>query len=284
MEHLSDHVSDDELAFEPFRALGWQVEFVPWRSVADWSRFEAVLIRSTWDYHMHLDSFLAVLEHIDTHTRLLNPLELVRWNSRKTYLADIEERGVEIVPTVFDAALDPIGLACLFERFRADRIIIKPVIGAGAHLTYLLDREAAAFSEDCAAAVKSFADDAFVAQPFIESVLTEGEYSVFYFDDAHSHTVVKTPRKRDFRVQEEHGGTIREVPAPARLEEAARRALEAVTPRPLYARIDLVRGLSNEWMVMEIELIEPSLYLRTSAEAASRLARAFDAWIARVGA
>lgn len=283
MEDLSGHVSDDELAVEPFRELGWRVDFVPWRADADWSKFEAVLIRSTWDYYKHLESFLTALEHIDAETRLLNPLEVVRWNSRKTYLADLEERGVEIVPTVFAAHLEPKGLATLFDRFQSDRIIIKPVVSAGAHRTFLLHRDlvAAASTEERAAAVECFADEEFMAQPFIGSVLNEGEYSVFYFDDKFSHTVVKTPKVRDFRVQEEHGGTIRKVAPPAGLETSARRALEAIEPDPLYARVDLVRGSSGRWMVMEVELIEPSLYLRTSAQASTRLAKAFDAWMAR---
>lgn len=280
MEDLSGHVSDDELAVEPFRELGWRVDFVPWRADAKWSNFEAVVIRSTWDYYKHLDSFLKVLEHIDAQTRLLNPLEVVRWNSRKTYLADLEERGVEIVPTLFADHLDPRRLETLFQRFQSDRIIVKPVVSAGAYRTFLLHRDIVA-SEERAAAVESFAHEGVMAQPFVESVLNEGEYSVFYFDGKLSHTVVKTPKLRDFRVQEEHGGTIQEVAPPTGLEASARRALEVIEPDPLYARVDLVRGSSDRWMVMEIELIEPSLYLRTSARASTRLAQAFDAWMAR---
>ncbi len=280
MEDLSGQVSDDELAVEPFRDRGWNVEFVPWRADVDWTVFEAVIIRSTWDYHMHLDSFLAVLEHIDAKTRLLNQLDVVRWNSRKTYLADLEDRGIEIVPTIFDARLEPQGLVFLFDRLQSDRIIIKPVVSAGAHRTFLVERDAPS-SASARAALSSFCNDGFIAQPFIDAVLTEGEYSVFYFDDRHSHTVVKTPKVHDFRVQEEHGGTIREVAPPAGLPEASHRAFAAVEPQPLYARIDLVRGAAGAWMVMEIELIEPSLYLRASAGAPSRLAHAFDAWMAR---
>lgn len=245
----------------------------------DWSGFEAVLIRSTWDYFKHLDAFLEVLERIEAETYLLNPLELVRWNSRKTYLSDLEGRGVEIVPTLFSARLGSSVLDDLFLQFQSNRIIIKPVVSGGAYRTFLLNHDAA--EEKRAAAIESFAADEYLAQPFVESVISEGEYSVFYFDGVVSHTVVKTPNARDFRVQEEHGGTIREIGAPAGLKAAARRAFEAVKPRPLYARIDLVRGASGSWMVMEIELIEPSLYLRSSAGAPARLAHAFDAWMGR---
>ena len=183
------------------------------------------------------------------------------------------------MPTLFSARLESSGLADLFVRFQSEQIIIKPVVSGGAYRTFLLNSDAV--EENRAAAIESFADDEFLAQPFVESVIDEGEYSVFYFDGLVSHTVVKTPRRRDFRVQEEHGGTIREIGAPAGLEAAARRAFDAVKPRPLYARIDLVRGASGSWMVMEIELIEPSLYLRSSAGAPARLAHAFDAWMGR---
>lgn len=279
MEDLSDYVSDDELAVEPFRELGWQVEFIPWTADETWSRFDAVLIRSTWDYFIHLETFLAVLERIHDATTLLNPLDVVRWNMRKTYLLDLQERGVEIVPTFVGGGLAPNSIEALFAQLQADRIVIKPVVSGGAYRTFLLARDAVATERSAVA--DSFGREAFIAQPFVDSVLHEGEYSVFYFDGCLSHTVVKTPKAKDFRVQEEYGGTIREVAAPAGLEKAARRAFEAVDPSPLYARVDLVRGAAGSWMVMEIELIEPSLYLRSSPGAPVRFACAFDAWTSR---
>ena len=124
-----------------------------------------------------------------------------------------------------------------------------------------------------------YADRALMAQPFIPAIVDEGEFSLFYFDGAHSHTILKTPKPADFRVQEEHGGWIRAVPAePALLDAGAvvMRALGEFGDTPLYARVDLVRTDAG-WVLMELELIEPSLYFRTTEGAAERFARALVA-------
>ena len=280
IDDLSGYVSDDELAVEAFRRLGWQVEIVPWTADTNWERFEAVLIRSTWNYHFHADHFIAVLEQIDAETCLLNPLETVLWNARKSYLLDLRDDGVPIVPTVFGRALTRDDIDALLECFGAAGIVVKPVISGGADRTHLIRRGASA--GEIQSAVRDFSADEFMAQPFIDSVVTQGEYSLFYFGGEFSHAVVKTPRRQDFRVQEEHGGTVRPATPDAVLSAAARQALDAAGPTPLYARVDLVEAKSGEWLLMELELIEPSLYLRFSREAADRFANAFVERIARL--
>ncbi len=281
MEDLTGYISDDRLAVAEFRKRGWSVDLVPWTADVNWSHYDAVLVRSTWDYHKHAERFLAALERIDSETHLLNPFHLVRWNASKTYLIDLEDRGVAIVPTKFGRGLEKQHVESFFLHFGTDRIIIKPVVGAGADLTFLLVRDASAADRELVAA--TFQDTAFMVQPFVPSVLDEGEYSLFYFEGVFSHAVVKTPKQLDFRVQEEHGGTIRRTEAKPDLEAAARLAVDAVEPPPLYARVDLVRGPTGVWLIMELELIEPSLYLRTNPEAAVRFAEAFDVRMTRAG-
>ena len=252
---------------------------VPWTADAGWARFDAALIRSTWDYHWKTDHFLSVLEQIDAETRLFNLLETVRWNARKSYLLDLRDRGVAIVPTVFGRALTSDDIGSFHERFGDVGVVVKPVIGAGADRTHWLRRGASA--PEIESAVRDFGTDDFMVQPFVETVLTRGEHSLFYFDGEFSHAVVKTPRLQDFRVQEEHGGTIRPAVPDSDLYTAAWRAVVAVGSTPLYARADLVEATSGEWLLMELELIEPSLYLRSSPEAADRFADAFVKRIAQ---
>ena len=130
------------------------------------------------------------------------------------------------------------------------------------------------------ALLRVFERRAFVVQPFIGEVQGEGEYSLFYFGRAFSHAIVKKPKAGDFRVQEEHGASIVAVDAPREeLVATGNKVLEQVTPVPAYARCDLVRGRDGRFLLMELELIEPSLYLRMHPEAPARFAAAFDAYV-----
>ena len=275
MESLAGWSADDHLAVDPLRRRGWSVESVPWREDAGWDRFDAVVIRSTWDYFHHLESFLRVLERIDaSRARLLNPLPVVRWNARKEYLRDLEARGVSVVPTRWGRGLDAATVAGLFDELDADEIVVKPAVSANAAGTYRLTRTT---PPSALAGVESaLRGREFLAQPFVRGVVDEGEFSVILFGGEHSHTVLKTPRGGDFRVQEEHGGLIRAVTPEPALLAAARAALAAAGATPLYARADLVRTGSG-FALMELELIEPSLYLRTDAAAPERFAAAIDA-------
>jgi glutathione synthase/RimK-type ligase-like ATP-grasp enzyme len=278
-EALEGFVTDDDLAHEPLRRLGWEVTTVPWSQPGmDWSRFEAVIIRSTWDYHKHLDEYLAVLETIDrSGARLANPLETVRWNVRKTYLRDLEARGLPVVPTLWprwETGIDADRIRRLFDELGTDEIVIKPVVSASAYDTFRLHRG----SEEIAEAAAVFEGREVMAQPFLANIVEEGEYSLFYFGGELSHTILKSPKDKDFRVQEEHGGLIRAADPPAPLPDLGRRILEALPVRPLYARIDLVRH-DPGFVLMELELVEPSLYFRTDPGSAERFAQAFAAWM-----
>lgn len=270
-DDLAGYVTDDSLAEAPLAELGWAVEHVSWRRPGGWERYDAVVIRSTWDYHKHPGEFLAVLEEISrSGARLANPLELVRWNARKTYLRDLETRGLPVVPTVWDRNR--------FGEMDADEIVIKPVISASAFHTYRL-RRGERWSPEMEAA---FAGREVMAQPFLRSIVEEGETSLFYFGGEPSHAVLKSPKEADFRVQEEHGGLIEPVDPPAPLVDLGRRIVESLPVPPLYARVDLARldsGGDSGYALMELELIEPSLYFRTDPESPRRFARAFDAWM-----
>lgn len=275
-------VIDDELAYEPLRALGWCVEPVPWRrSAVVWADFDAVVIRSPWDYQDDVDAFLTVLEAIaQSGTLLFNDLDLMRWNIEKTYLRELAGRGLPIVPTLWWDRLGPGGLARVFAEVGAEEVVLKPVVSANADGAFRLDREAA---RRRAAEVEAYyAQRALMVQPLVGAVVEEGEYSLFYFDGAYSHGVLKTPKAADFRVQEEHGGLIQAITADGALRAAGDAVLEALGTPPLYARVDLVRANhdSDTYWLMELELVEPALYLRMDPEAPGRFARALHQRVA----
>lgn len=268
---------DDALAHEPLRRRGWEVEVLPWRQRAlPWSRFEAVVIRSPWDYHHAPESFLAVLAEIErSGARLFNSLALVEWNLEKTYLRELAARGVAVVPTAWRDRLEPGDLGSLFEEVGSDEVVLKPVVGANADGAFRLERPVTA--EQAAAVESYYSHRPLMAQPLVRAVIEEGEYSLFYFNGRHSHAIVKTPKARDFRVQEEHGGDIQPIAASQELLEMGASCLRALGEPPLYARVDLVRSnQGNGYWLMELELIEPSLYLRMDPEAPRRFALALD--------
>jgi len=285
MESLEGFFCSDSLTYQPLRDLGWSVEEVPWEKAnVDWRSFDIVVIRSAWDYFKSPQTFLKVLEQIEkTGTRLANPLRVVKWNLDKSYLRELEVQGTAIVPTLWNERLLQSDLDSAFDHFASEEIaseeiaseelVVKPTIGAGACDTFRLNREA---PDNFAEALDAFASRAVMIQPFLSSVVERGEFSLFFFGDEFSHCISKLPKPGDFRVQEEHGGLIKVCPAESDMLALSRRVLDAIGEPLLYARIDLVFLPSGELAVIEVELIEPSLYFGYDDRSASRFAAAVD--------
>ncbi|MEM6646429.1 MAG: hypothetical protein AAF730_09270 [Bacteroidota bacterium] len=279
-DDLGAYETDEALTEAPLAERGCTVEYVSWTAAAaDWSRFDAVVIRTPWDYHKHVGAFLERLEAIEASgTPLLNALPLVRWNADKRYLRDLEQRSIAIVPTVWGEAEQPVSFEALFEQLDTDAIVVKPVVSAGAMDTFRLQHPVSA--EQKAQVEQPFAERPFMAQPFVKAVVTEGEFSVFVFDGAYSHCILKTPKAGDFRVQEEFGSRLVLVEPEPALLEAAERVLAVLDEVPLYARVDLVRMPSGTFALMELELIEPGLYFRLDPSSATRFAKAVISHVA----
>jgi hypothetical protein len=277
MDSLAGYVSDDELAIAPLRKLNWNVETVSWRDeMVNWDDFEAVVIRTPWDYQREPEDFLRVLREIDkSKAHLENSLEIIEWNLSKLYLRELENKGIRIVPTIWsDEKIDEKLFQDWLEHFAAEEIVIKPIISATAEFTYRLRNFPPELTE-------TFAARKYMVQPFMSNITSEGEYSLFYFGGCYSHAILKTPKPNDFRVQEEHGGIIQPIAAPPdNLLKAGAEALEFIKPQPLYARIDFVRDeKANDFALMELELIEPALYFRMDDEAPARFAGIFNEWM-----
>lgn len=281
MENTDGWAIDSDLSFEPMLELGWSIDMVRWKSASiDWNQYDAVYICTAWDYPDDPDSFLALLQCIDrSNAILVNAIELVRWTISKTYLRDLESRGAAIVPSIWHEQFDSAALPGFFEAHQTDRIIVKPVVSTNAHATFLLTRIVPA--NIVAILEKTFAERAFVVQPFMENVQAEGEYSLFFFSNEFSHAILKTPKEEDFRVQEEYGAKIVSTEPERELLEAGAGLMRLVKPMPVYARCDFIRGADNRFLLMELEVIEPSLYLRMDSDSPMRFARAFDAYVVR---
>lgn len=281
LDDRTDFVIDDAIAIEALARRGVRVDERSWRrrDVA-WRDYDAVIIRTTWDYQRDLDAFLAALDAIAaTGVPLANALPLVRWNARKTYLRDLASRGVTTLPTRWGEGISPHELNALCDHFAAEECVIKPVVGANADDTFRVPRALDASRAHEIAA--RFEGRAWMAQPFIRSIVDEGERSLFFFHGTLSHAVRKVPRAGDFRVQEEHGGAITAFTPDAAHLAAARRVIDALDETPLQARVDLVYGDDGALALMELEAIEPSLYFRTARDAADNFADALARWFQR---
>lgn len=275
MDSLENYVSDDELAIPFLNELGWQVETISWRdSAVDWNDFESVIIRTPWDYQKSPDEFLEVLRKIDeSKARLENPLQIVEWNLSKQYLRELETQGIKIVPTIWDEkTVDETNFNRWRSHFQTDEIIIKPIISATAEFTYRLKKITLELTE-------IFANKSFMVQPFMPKIVTEGEFSLFYFGGIYSHTILKTPKEKDFRVQEEHGGIITQIEPTEKLLQSAQKVFNQISDELLYARIDFVRDENDNFCLMELELIEPALYLRMDKNAPEGFAKTVDNWM-----
>ena len=275
MDSLKNFECYDNLLIPPFNARGWAVEEISWRMEnVNWNDYDAVIVRSTWDYQSDYKKFQEVLKSIDDSSAVLfNDLETLKWNMNKIYLQDLQQMCVNIVPTVWEENLNTENLKNYFKYFRSEEIIIKPNISANADNTFLLNKNN--YKSFVPILSATFNNLNFMVQPFLKNILSEGEYSLFFFNGKYSHTILKTPKENDFRVQEEHGGIIRAIKSDQKKQKIAEEIISKLSPVPLYARIDLVRTDDDNFALMELELIEPSLYFQMDNGSPLRFVDAF---------
>ena len=218
------------------------------------SAFDAAVIATTWDYWERKDAFLAALERIERETKLFNPVSVVRWNLDKGYLRDLEARGAPMVPTAWVERADGAAIDRAFERFGCDEVVVKPRVGAGAWRQERVRRGGPRPTSE------RLPPEAALIQPFLPSIVEEGEVSLIFCGGRFSHACRKLPKSGDYRIQAIFGG--REVMHEPDADELdlARRCLDAVEGMLLHARVDIVRDLEGRLALIEMELVEPYLY------------------------
>jgi glutathione synthase/RimK-type ligase-like ATP-grasp enzyme len=236
----------------PLRRLGHEVEGVAWTSAAGLGGFDLVLPLLAWGYHRLQERWLEETRVWESQRiPLWNPPSVLRWNADKSYLGRLAERGAPVVPTLYVERVDDSVLAGAAAELGSTAVVAKPLASSTAFRTIRWPRDAAAEGPEGAAMV----------QPYLESIESVGELSLIYFDSRFSHAVRKVPQAGDFRVQPEFDGIIT-AHVPSAAERAAAEAVLAAVDEPLlYARIDLVFGRGGMPELMELEAIEPDLYL-----------------------
>ena len=270
---LPQGVESERLILPYLAAAGIEMHVVDWRSPgADFRQFDLVVLRSCWDYHLRGNEFMEWLRRIAREVPVLNDLPTVLWNQDKFYLQEMERRGIEIAPTIFATGREAIGAE---ERSRIKQwpqIVVKPAVSASAHETCLMDGVALPTDAELA---RQMDGGPFLIQQFIPEIQTHGEISFIYIDGIFSHAVLKRPAAGDFRVQQEHGGSAEVFTPPAALLHHANQIASTVPPvrDSLYCRIDAV-ARDGRLVLMELELIEPELFLGLAEGAAERFADA----------
>jgi glutathione synthase/RimK-type ligase-like ATP-grasp enzyme len=276
MDSLKNFFTYDKLLVEPMSKLGWDAEEISWRKEGvDWNYYAAVIVRSTWDYQNDSEKFLNVLENINNSSaHLENDLEHMKWNMNKSYLFDLEKKGVKIVDTIWEKSFNSNLAYEYFDLLNTNEIIIKPNISANADNTFRLSKEK--LIENMEKLEQIFSLREFMVQPFMQNIIDEGEFSLFFFNGEFSHCVLKKPKEKDFRVQEEHGGIFKSIKPTEQQKSIAKNIIKKLSTIPLYARADLVRTVQNEFVLMELELIEPSLYFNMDSQSPERFVKAFN--------
>ena len=264
--------ADDRLLLAPLRERGIRAEPAIWDDPSvDWSSYDAIVLRSTWDYHLMPEKFLLWIDSLArANAQVWNSPALVRWNVNKIYLRDLDSRGMFTVPTLWPERDERVSLRERLQQMRWEKAIIKPRISATAHRTQLVTHETADLAQ--ALLDELCIGPGAMVQKFMDSIVDEGEWSLMFFDGTSSHAILKTPASGDFRVQNDFGGSDRLADPPAHVLQSAMRILQAVEPT-LYARVDGVVE-DNQFHLMELELIEPALFLSSHPEAASKFADA----------
>ncbi|KIG17637.1 hypothetical protein DB30_02912 [Enhygromyxa salina] len=289
---LPSHEHDDRALHAALRGRGAVVKQPIWDDPSvDWSVFDAVLIRTTWDYHYKHAAFVAWATRVGAGVPLFNPAPVVAWNTHKHYLRELEDHGVPLAETAWLDAGQLHDLPSLVRARSIRRGFLKPVLGANARDTLRFDAGDSAQLAAAQAHLTRVTDTGdMMLQPYLSSVERHGEVSAIYFDGALSHAVRKLPVAGDYRVQDDYGAHDAPIELDREQLEICEQTLAALASVVkargwelqlplLYARVDLLRDDAGRWVLNELEIVEPSLFFRHGPVAGQRLA---DALLGRV--
>ncbi|MCS5489680.1 ATP-grasp domain-containing protein [Algoriphagus limi] len=259
-------IDEDQILSGILKDLGFENEILPWSDPkVQWEEFDALLIKSVWDYFDYYPEFLDWLDRIESlKIPVLNDIKTIRWNSNKRYLIEMAEKGFPVISGfVLEKGSKP-DFSQIKKEMKSGWTVVKPLVSGGAKNTFKISEEN--WKEYAGKLEELLKEEAFIVQPFVKEVAEIGEYSLIFFNGKFSHAVLKTPKKEDFRVQHYFGGTIQVIQPSNKILQIAQRFVEQFASNSLYARVDGVE-IAGEFYLMELELIEPYLFLGLTGEA-----------------
>ncbi len=257
---------DDQLLIDALKEHKIEVQSVDWNSIDALTTFDAVLVFSTWDYYKNSLQFLDNLRTIEEQgLKVYNSYDIIKWNHSKQYLNDLEKLGLKPIESIYISSNDLDELKTILVEKGWNDCVIKPQISTSGHHT---SRFSLASLDDILSSYKSY-DEQYIVQPFAEEVISEGEWSFVFFDKEFIHCVLKKPLEGNFLVQK---GTITPVDPPEWMLQEAQHIIDTIDLPALKTRIDVIRR-GNELRIMEIEMIEPGLYLKYFPGSEKKLAK-----------
>lgn len=275
LEDSTGHEIDDTLCTPFFRNYGWRLESWAWTQEHPWQQADLLVLRSCYDYWQKPEQFQEFLSQREAEgVRIINPPELVHWNSSKRYLLELEQRGVPIISSlIVDPQSSPEQLFNFLDSYPEETtFVVKPLIGSGGFDMERVSAQELCWDQLCRKEV--------LLQPFLPTI-ADGEWSAIYLNGELSHTVLKTAKPGEYRVQDCHGGVTRAArndeqrSLPEHVEKVRRAMSSLQLPLPCYARYDfLTSGRPGELLLMEVELIEPTLFLKANSNAPQRFVEA----------
>lgn len=257
--------SEDDKLLYFLKEKGLTIDLVIWNNPhINWEDYQVAILKSPWDYFDLIEDFYTWLDLLVTKkVKLLNPVNVVRWNSDKRYLKEIEAAGLKIIPSIFINKQNHLSLKHFFDEFNTDKLIVKPCISGGAKNTFKV-------TIDHVEAVNHqlnhlLQEEDFIIQPFLPEILESGEWSFIFFNGTYSHSLIKRAKPGDFRVQPAHGGSVHPQNPDHDLIAMAQQYVDLFAKNCLYARVDGT-FVNGDFLLMELELIEPFLFLNTAPE------------------
>lgn len=245
-----------------FQQRGMAISAVAWReaaAVAD--RYAAMLPLFVWDYFSgNEQAFAEQMAKADSATVVVNSVPTLLWNANKRYLNDLSQRGAPVIDTVIVDKVDEMQVRLAFEKLDTEKLVIKPLVGGGAWRQVLYEANTPFPSAN------SLPPGEAMIQAFLPSVVAEGEYSFLYFGGKYSHGLVKRAASGDYRIQSTYGGTEEHYSPTDEEKSTALSILRSLPEMPAYARVDLLRGTDGQLKLIELELIEPFMYLSFADE------------------
>ena len=237
----------------------------------DWKQTRYAIFRTTWDYFDKFDTFIKWFEKTKRETLFINSEEIILWNLNKSYLQELSKKGINIAKTIFVEEKQKITLEDLFKKNQFNEAIIKPSVSGAARDTFKITKKNhKKFENNFQKLIKK---ESFLFQEFLKDIQIFGEISIILIDGEYTHAVRKIAKKGDFRVQDDHGGTV-EVYNPVKEEiEFAKLCVSKCPSQPIYARVDLIYDNKKNISLGELELIEPELWFRNNAKSAKLLAK-----------
>lgn len=275
-QNLPDLDPDDQLLVPALQKLGFQVDIQIWDDpTVQWDNYEACIIRSTWDYVPKRNDYIAWVKRVSQQTPIWNSPEVIEWNTDKTYLRELEYKGIRVVPTIWTKAGDLLNPEQLMQEHNWSSIVVKPVVSASGLDTYHVTQDnLVSLQPELERLAK---ERHLMIQPYFKSVEIQGEISLLFFNGKFSHAVQKLPSSGEFRIQVQFGGRYQPFTPDANQLTFAQQILNAVPWPMLYARVDVMTGDDNQWYLGELEVTEPSMYLKLDAESPARFAKAIQA-------